>query len=75
MNIGSLLYSAFGVIIAKARGNDDELNTIAAASLTGIVFKSSSGMKTCLKGGLAGLLLSSVLCVYSSRDRLKQLIH
>uniref|UniRef100_A0A673MBB2 Uncharacterized protein n=1 Tax=Sinocyclocheilus rhinocerous TaxID=307959 RepID=A0A673MBB2_9TELE len=31
----ALLYSAFGVIFEKARGAEDDLNTIAAGTLTG----------------------------------------
>lgn len=36
----ALLYSAFGVIIEKARGAEDDLNTIAAGTLTGVLYKS-----------------------------------
>uniref|UniRef100_A0A672L210 Uncharacterized protein n=1 Tax=Sinocyclocheilus grahami TaxID=75366 RepID=A0A672L210_SINGR len=36
----ALLYSAFGVIFEKARGAEDDLNTIAAGTLTGVLYKS-----------------------------------
>lgn len=36
----ALLYSAFGVVIEKARGAEDDLNTVAAGTLTGMLFKS-----------------------------------
>ncbi|XP_073776645.1 mitochondrial import inner membrane translocase subunit Tim23 isoform X2 [Danio rerio] len=36
----ALLYSAFGVIIEKARGAEDDLNTIAAGTMTGVLYKS-----------------------------------
>uniref|UniRef100_A0A673N826 Mitochondrial import inner membrane translocase subunit TIM23 n=1 Tax=Sinocyclocheilus rhinocerous TaxID=307959 RepID=A0A673N826_9TELE len=39
----ALLYSAFGVIIEKARGAEDDLNTIAAGTLTGVLYKSPGG--------------------------------
>ncbi|KFR02916.1 Putative mitochondrial import inner membrane translocase subunit Tim23B, partial [Opisthocomus hoazin] len=37
----ALLYSAFGVIIEKTRGAEDDLNTIAAGTLTGMLYKST----------------------------------
>ncbi len=36
----ALLYSVFGVTIEKARGAEDHLNTIAAGTLTGVLYKS-----------------------------------
>lgn len=36
----ALLYSVFGVIIEKARGAEDDLNTIAAGTLAGVLYKS-----------------------------------
>ncbi|XP_039546413.1 mitochondrial import inner membrane translocase subunit Tim23 isoform X1 [Pimephales promelas] len=36
----ALLYSAFGVIIEKARGAEDDLNTIVAGTMTGVLYKS-----------------------------------
>lgn len=35
----ALLYSAFGVIIEKTRGAEDDLNTIAAGTMTGMLYK------------------------------------
>lgn len=37
----ALLYSAFGVVIEKTRGAEDDLNTIAAGTLTGMLYKST----------------------------------
>lgn len=36
----ALLYSAFGVIIEKTRRAEDDLNTMAAGTMTGILYKS-----------------------------------
>lgn len=41
--VAALLYSAFGVAIEKARGAEDDVNTVAAGTLTGMVFKSAGG--------------------------------
>lgn len=38
----ALLYSVFGVVIEKARGAEDDINTVAAGTLTGMLFKSAS---------------------------------
>lgn len=40
--LAALLYSVFGVVIEKARGAEDDINTVAAGTLTGMLFKSAS---------------------------------
>lgn len=37
----ALMYSIFGVIVSWGRGVDDELNTLTAATATGLLYKSS----------------------------------
>lgn len=37
----AVIYSAFGVILSWARGADDDLNTIVAATATGCLYKST----------------------------------
>ena len=39
--VTALMYSIFGVIISKSRGAEDELNTLVAATTTGLLYKSS----------------------------------
>uniref|UniRef100_A0A670YU58 Mitochondrial import inner membrane translocase subunit Tim23 n=1 Tax=Pseudonaja textilis TaxID=8673 RepID=A0A670YU58_PSETE len=46
----ALLYSAFGVIVEKTRGAEDDLNTVAAGTMTGMLYKSTG---VCGGGGLA----------------------
>lgn len=43
----ALLYSVFGVAIEKARGAEDDINTVAAGTLTGMLFKSGSRCLSC----------------------------
>ena len=39
--ISALIYSIFGVALSKLRGNtEDDINTLSAATMTGVVFKS-----------------------------------
>lgn len=37
----AVMYSAFGVILQWVRETDDDLNTLAAATATGMLYKSS----------------------------------
>lgn len=71
VGVVALMYSLFGLGISWGRGTEDELNTIAAGTLTGLLYKSSAGIPKMLRGGAAGLGLSTAYCLYQSRDRLK----
>ncbi|XP_071400729.1 mitochondrial import inner membrane translocase subunit Tim23 [Centroberyx affinis] len=66
----ALLYSIFGVVIEKARGAEDDINTVAAGTLTGMLFKSTSGLKGVARGGLVGLAMSSAYALYNNWDHL-----
>lgn len=37
----AVIYSAFGVFLSWARGTDDDLNTVIAATATGCLYKST----------------------------------
>lgn len=37
----AVMYSAFGVLLQYARGEDDDLNTMIAGTATGLLYKSS----------------------------------
>ncbi|XP_046708918.1 mitochondrial import inner membrane translocase subunit Tim23 [Silurus meridionalis] len=67
----ALLYSVFGVAIEKARGAEDDLNTVTAGTLTGMMFKSTGGLKGVARGGLLGLALSGLYALYNNWDHLK----
>ncbi|XP_023863846.1 mitochondrial import inner membrane translocase subunit Tim23 [Salvelinus sp. IW2-2015] len=67
----ALLYSVFGVAIEKARGAEDDINTVAAGTLTGMLFKSTGGLKGVARGGLAGLALSGAYALYSNWDHIR----
>uniref|UniRef100_A0A8C6XW57 Mitochondrial import inner membrane translocase subunit TIM23 n=1 Tax=Naja naja TaxID=35670 RepID=A0A8C6XW57_NAJNA len=57
----ALLYSAFGVIVEKTRGAEDDLNTVAAGTMTGMLYK-STGTKVNLppsEGSFISLPLTS----------------
>ncbi|KAM4703636.1 mitochondrial import inner membrane translocase subunit Tim23B [Rhinophrynus dorsalis] len=67
----ALLYSAFGVIIEKSRGAEDDLNTVAAGTMTGMLYKSTGGLRGIARGGLAGLALTSVYALYNNWEHIK----
>uniref|UniRef100_A0A674MLX2 Mitochondrial import inner membrane translocase subunit TIM23 n=3 Tax=Takifugu TaxID=31032 RepID=A0A674MLX2_TAKRU len=66
----ALLYSAFGVAIEKARGAEDDINTVAAGTLTGMVFKSAGGLKGVARGGLLGFALSGAYALYNNWEHI-----
>ncbi|KAM9326652.1 mitochondrial import inner membrane translocase subunit Tim23 [Gastrophryne carolinensis] len=67
----ALLYSAFGVIIEKTRGAEDDLNTVAAGTMTGMLYKSPAGLRGVARGGLAGLALTGIYALYNNWEHIK----
>ena len=67
----ALLYSAFGVIIEKTRGAEDDLNTVAAGTMTGMLYKCTGGLRGAARGGLAGLTLTSLYALYHNWEHMK----
>nr|KAI8767127.1 mitochondrial import inner membrane translocase subunit Tim23-like; partial [Biomphalaria glabrata] len=70
LGVVALMYSVFGVVYSWGRGVDDELNTVAAGTSTGVLYKSSGGLKPCLRGGAFGLGLSLIYVLFTS-DKIK----
>ncbi|CAO1353938.1 unnamed protein product [Diamesa hyperborea] len=60
----AVMYSAFGVLLQFARGEDDDINTVLAGGATGLLYKSTAGLKKCLIGGGVGLAISAVWAAY-----------
>ncbi|CAG9767500.1 unnamed protein product [Ceutorhynchus assimilis] len=71
----AVIYSAFGVILSWARGTDDDLNTITAATATGLLYKSTAGLKRCGMGGAIGLGASLIIAIWNNRDKVTNLGH
>lgn len=61
----AVMYSAFGVLLQWVRGEDDEINTIAAGGATGLLYKSTAGLRKCAIGGGIGLALSSLYVLWT----------
>lgn len=75
LGVIALMYSLFGVLLSKTRGAEDELNTLGAATATGMLYKSSAGLKPCLRGGAIGFGLAAAYSLIVSRDRIKGLLN
>ncbi|XP_068150507.1 mitochondrial import inner membrane translocase subunit Tim23 [Drosophila tropicalis] len=60
----AVLYSACGVLLQYVRGEDDHVNTVIAGSATGLLYKSTAGLRRCALGGAIGLGISSLYCLY-----------
>lgn len=73
LGVVAVMYSGFGVLFSFVRGADDELNTLAAGTLTGLLYKSSSGLRRCALGGGVGLGLAALYCLWTSKDRMKHM--
>jgi import inner membrane translocase subunit TIM23 len=69
----SVYYSIFGIILEKVRGCEDELNTVAAGTSAGLLYKSTSGLRRCGIGGLIGFSLATVFSLVTSRDKIKEI--
>lgn len=61
----AVMYSAFGVVFSWARGEDDEVNTVLAGGATGLLYKSSSGLRRCFIGGGVGLAVTSLYVLWN----------
>nr|SVE76681.1 EOG090X0ESA [Daphnia longispina] len=70
LGVVAVMYSAFGVGLSWLRDAEDEINTLAAATATGLLYKSTSGLKSCMKGGAGGLALALAYCAFTSREKL-----
>lgn len=66
-----MIYSLIGTGVSWVRGVDDELNTIASGSLTGLLYRSTAGWKGALRGSLYGFGVSSLYVFLTSKERLQ----
>lgn len=76
LGVVAVMYSGIGCLMYWARdSHEDEWNTLGAGSITGLLYKSSAGIKKCAIGGLVGLGLSAAYVAFGSsetRNKLKE---
>lgn len=56
----AVVYSGLYCILSLAREEDDEAKSIVSGTLTGLLFKSTAGVRKCAMGGAFGLGLASL---------------
>ena len=66
----ALIYSICGTCLSYFRDVDDQLNTVASGTFTGLFYRSTSSLKGTFRGGLLGFGLSTLYVLITSRDRL-----
>ncbi|CAH8515408.1 unnamed protein product [Dicrocoelium dendriticum] len=75
-----LIYALSDFIIHKLRGGaDDEINTVTAATSTGLLYAlpgaiRSSSWQRCLRGGAIGLAVSAVAVTFTGWSHIKQML-
>ncbi|XP_017877860.1 mitochondrial import inner membrane translocase subunit Tim23 isoform X1 [Ceratina calcarata] len=75
LGVISVMYSSFGILFSWVRGTDDSFNTLAAATGTGMIYKSMNGLRKSVLGGCVGLGVASIFCLWNSRETLRELRH
>jgi import inner membrane translocase subunit TIM23 len=68
LGVMALMYSGFGVFLNWIREEDDDLNTIGAATATGLLYKSSAGLRRCGIGGLVGAGIASAYVLWTKAN-------
>uniref|UniRef100_A0A1B6E9L1 Mitochondrial import inner membrane translocase subunit TIM23 n=1 Tax=Clastoptera arizonana TaxID=38151 RepID=A0A1B6E9L1_9HEMI len=71
LGVVAVMYSGFGVLLAWARETEDDLNTLTAATATGLLYRCQGGLRAAGIGGAVGLGIASLYCLWNSRDRLQ----
>lgn len=61
----AVMYSAFGVLFSYVRGEDDDVNTVLAGVGTGMLYKSTAGLRKCAIGGAIGLAVTGAYCLWN----------
>ncbi|XP_077999377.1 mitochondrial import inner membrane translocase subunit Tim23-like [Glandiceps talaboti] len=73
IGVVALMYSIFGFTLEKLRGTEDEVNTLGAGTMTGMLYGSAGGLQRVAKGGVIGLLLAGGWCLYQHREKVSGL--
>ncbi|KAH3861955.1 mitochondrial import inner membrane translocase subunit Tim23-like [Dreissena polymorpha] len=64
LGIIALMYSIFGIAVEKSpigtQFENEDVNSITAGALTGMLFRSGGGLRSSLKGGAAGLTIAAI---------------
>lgn len=61
----AVMYAGWGTLFSYARGEDDDLNTVLAGIGTGLLYKSTAGLKRCAIGGAVGAAVTGAYCMWN----------
>lgn len=75
LGVLAVMYAGIGTLLSFGRKVDDELNTLIAGTATGLLYKSSAGLRPCAIGGAVGFGIAAAYCLITSRDRLKEMFN
>lgn len=59
------MYSAFGVLLQFARGEDDDINTVLAGGATGLLYKSTGKSNAFCKSSILDFNVNYYFCSWS----------
>ncbi|CAL8074768.1 unnamed protein product [Orchesella dallaii] len=69
LGVVALMYSGFGCFLSWYRETDDDANTLGAATATGLLFKSTAGLRRCAVGGAVGFGLAAAYCLWTKGQK------
>jgi len=75
LGVIAVMYSGFGCFLSWYRDTDDDANTLAAATTTGLLYKSSAGLRRCAIGGGIGLAMSAAYCLWRRGDKDRSIVN
>lgn len=68
LGVIALMYSGIGFGLSYFRGTDDDVNTLAAGTLTGFLYKIPSGLPKGGIGAAIGLACASGFCLVTKQE-------
>merc|ERR1712154_285458 len=65
----AVVYSSLYILMNQIYEEEDEAKTCVTGAVTGLLYKSSSGIKSCAKGGLFGLTAAALWAFLLKKDQ------
>jgi len=75
LGVMAVMYSGFGCFLSWYRDTDDDANTMASATLTGLLYKSSAGLRRCAIGGGVGFALAAAYCLWRRGEKDRSIVN
>jgi len=75
LGVMAVMYSGFGCFLSWYRDTDDDANTMASATLTGLLYKSTAGLRRCAIGGGVGFALAAAYCLWRGGEKDRSIVN